>query len=133
MASTFPPVPTPSQFFFQQGDQPTTLVWGTDGMLDSYIVVSATFSQRVEEIDIENGTGFEATVILLEKGLDASFEVIDDTSITPPLIGAIATISGPYGGSLPMLVVQSAASEARKREGMRTLSMKTYNAINGLN
>lgn len=109
----------------------TTLVWGTDGAYSGYIVTSANESQRIEEIDIENGTGFEAIVILLNKGLDVDIEVIDDTAVTPPAFGAIVTLSTPFG-SIPMLRIESKASQARKREGMRTFTFKSFNAISGL-
>ena len=54
----------------------TSIVWGTEGIYSGYIVVSANESQRIEEIDIEQGAGFEAIVILLNKGLDVEIEVI---------------------------------------------------------
>jgi len=130
MSSAYPPVPTPSAYYTQVGS-PSTIVWGTDGLYSSYIVVSASESLRVEEIDIEQGTGFEAVVILLNKGLDVEFEVIDDSAVTPPTIGSIVTFSTPYG-SIPMLAVQGKSNQARKREGMKTLSFKSYNAITGL-
>ena len=130
MSSAYPPVPTPSAYFSQQGS-PSAIIWGTDGLWSSYIVVSASESLRVEEIDIEQGTGFEAVVILLNKGVDVEFEVIDDNDQTPPAIGSIVTFSTPYG-SIPMLAVQGKSNQARKREGMKTLSFKSYSAISGL-
>lgn len=109
----------------------TTIVWGTDGVYSGYIVTTANEQNRVEEIDIEQGDGFEAVVILLNKGVNVEVEVIDDTAVTPPSIGTIVTLSTPYG-SIPMLNVDNKASQARKREGMRTLTFKSYNAIAGL-
>ena len=109
----------------------STLVWGTDGAYFSYTVTSASQSERIEEIDIENGTGFETIVILLRKGLDVEIEVIDDTSITPPGFGSVVTLSTPFG-STNMLRIESKANQARKREGMRTFTFKSFNAINGL-
>ena len=109
----------------------TTVIWGTDGIYTGYIVTSASESARVEEIDIEQGTGFEAIVILLNKGYDIDLEVIDDTNVTPPAIGAVVTLSTPYGGT-NMLLIGEKANQARKREGMRTFTFKSYNAISGL-
>ena len=109
----------------------TTIVWGTEGIYSGYIVVSANESQRIEEIDIEQGAGFEAVVILLLKGINAEIEVIDDTAVTPPTAGTIVTLSTPYG-SIPMLLVGNKAGQARKREGMRTFEFKSFNAISGL-
>jgi hypothetical protein len=109
----------------------STIVWGTEGLYAGYIVVSANESQRIEEINIEQGAGFEAIVILLNKGLDVEMEVIDDTNVSAPSSGAIVTFSTPYG-STPMLLVANKANQARKREGMRTFTFKSFNAITGL-
>lgn len=109
----------------------TTIVWGTDGILSSYIVTTANEAQRVEEIDIEQGDGFEAIVILMIKGVDLEVEVIDDTAVNPPGVGQVVTFSTPFG-SIPMLTVGSKATQARKREGMRQLNFKSFTAISGL-
>ena len=107
----------------------TYIVWGTEGAFGSYIVTSANESQRIEEIDIEQGAGFEAIVILLNKGIDVEIEVIDDTSITPPTIASnpVALVT-PYG-SVNALLVGNKANQARKREGMRTFTLKSFTAI----
>jgi len=109
----------------------STIVWGTEELYAGYIVVSASESQRIEEINIEQGAGFEAIVILLNKGLDVEMEVIDDTNVSAPSSGAIVIFSTPYG-STPMLLVANKANQARKREGMRTFTFKSFNAIAGL-
>ena len=109
----------------------STIIWGTEGTYANYIVISANESSRIEEIDIEQGAGFEAVVILLNKGLDVELEVIDDTQFTPPTVQSIVTLSTPYG-SIPMLMVGSKANQARKREGTRSFTFKSYNAIAGL-
>lgn len=106
----------------------TTIVWGTEDIYSGYIVVSASESQRIEEIDIEQGAGFEAIVILLNRGLDVELEVIDNTATTPPDITTVVTLVTPYG-TVPMLMVGNKASQARKREGMRTFTFKSYTAI----
>ncbi len=109
----------------------TTIVWGTEGIYAGYIVTSANESERVEEIDIEQGSGFEAIVILLIKGVDLEVTVIDDTAVSAPAIGTVVTFSTPFG-SINMLMVGSKADQARKREGMRTFNFKSFNAISGL-
>ena len=109
----------------------TTIVWGTEGIYTGYIVTSANSSSRIEEIDIEQGAGFEAIVILLNKGYDVEIEVIDDTAVTPPNITSIVTLVTPFG-TIPMLMVSSKAAQARKKEGMRTFTFKSFNAISGL-
>ena len=110
----------------------TYIVWGTEGVFGSYIVTSANTSSRIEEIDIEQGAGFEAIVILFNKGLDVELEVIDETDITPPSIyNNPFTLVTPFG-TTPMLMVASKANQARKREGMRTFTFKSFTAIVGL-
>lgn len=107
----------------------TFIVWGTEGIFGGYIVVSANESQRIEEIDIENGAGFEAVVILLMKGIDCEINVVDDTSLTPPVIqNNPFVLVTPYG-TLGMLLVANKADQARKREGMRTFTFKSFTAI----
>jgi hypothetical protein len=110
----------------------TYIVWGTEGIYPPYIVVSASESQRIEEIDIQQGAGFTAILILLMDGLDVDIEVIDDTSIAPPTIaGNPFVIVTPYG-SVPMALVSNKANQARKREGMRNFTFKSFTAISGL-
>jgi hypothetical protein len=53
-------------------------------------------------------------------------------SITPPTIAnAPFSLVTPYG-TVNMLLVGNKASQARKREGMRTFTFKSFNAIAGL-
>jgi len=114
------------------GEGPTTIVWGTCGLYSGYIVVSASETTRVEEIDIEQCAGFEAIVILLNKGYDVELTVIDDTNVVPPAIGAAVNLLNAYGASVPMLIVGMKSDQSRKREGMRTITAKSFNAISGL-
>lgn len=108
------------------------IVWGTEGLMGNYIVLSASSSQRIEEINISQGAGFTAIVVLLMDGIDVSVEVIDDTSITPPTIALNPfMIVSPYG-SIPMLMVKNESNQAPKREGHRSFAFKSFNAIAGL-
>ena len=110
----------------------TSIVWGTEGIYTGYIVTSANESQRIEEIPIEQGAGFEAIVILLNKGLDVEITVIDDTSIAPPTIASNPfSLVTPFG-TVNMLLVGNKADQARKREGQRVFTFKSFNAIAGL-
>lgn len=108
------------------------IVWGTEGIMGSYIVLSASESQRIEEINIMQGAGFTAIVVLLMDGVDVNIEVIDDTSITPPTIAnnPISIVS-PFG-TIPMLLVKNEANQAPKREGHRSFTFKSFSAISGL-
>jgi hypothetical protein len=109
----------------------TTIVWGTEGLLSSYIVVTGNENQRVDEIRIEQGAGFTAIIILLIDGNDVEIEVVDDTAVNPPAVGTVVTLSTPYG-NIPMLTCQTKAGQARKREGMRTFTFRSFNGISGL-
>ena len=111
------------------------IVWGTEGVFGNYIVLSASSSQRLEEINISQGAGFTAIVVLLMDGLDVDIQVIDDTSIIPPptIFNNPFLLVTPYNVSaIPMLLVANAANQAPKREGHRTFKFKSFNAIVGL-
>ena len=115
----------------------TTLTWGTEGdgivNYSSYIVMSYSEEDRIEEIDIEQGSGFEAIVILLNKGKNVKVQVVDDTAIAPPsLANNPLTISSPFSPNFGVLLVGRTGDAARKREGIREYTLKSFNAIPGL-
>lgn len=110
----------------------TTVVWGTENLYAGYIVVDADEEARVDLIEIEQGAGFEAIVLLLKKGSNVNINAIDDTTQTPPAVGTIVNLLNEFGASVPMLVVNAKATQARKREGMRTITARSYNAIAGI-
>jgi hypothetical protein len=117
--------------FIDEGS-PTTIVWGTDGILSGYICISARESTRVEEIDIMQGAGFTAICILLYDGNNVEITVIDDTAIVPPAIGQVTSLLNAFGAVINMLCINNDADQERKREGHRVLSFKSFNAIAGL-
>ncbi len=138
MASAFPPVPTPAAFYTRVGTQPTTIVWGTDGIISSYIVVSASETVRGELIEIEQGTGFEATAIMLNKGIDITFDCIDDQSIARPTVGLVGLFSTPAyssggggsgGANVKFFITGVGTNQGRKQEGHISITGKSYNAI----
>jgi len=114
------------------GEGPTTIVWGTENIYSGYIVISAREEARVEEIDLMQGAGFTAIVVLLYDGNNVEITVIDDTAVNPPAISQIVTLLSPYGNQINMLCVNNNADQERKREGHRTLSFKSYTAIAGV-
>ena len=109
------------------------IIWGTEGIMGSFIVLSASESQRIEEINIAQGAGFTAIVVLLMDGLDVNIEVIDDTSLYAdlPALGVAVQIITPFG-SAPMLLVKNEANQAPKREGHRSFTFKSFSGITGL-
>jgi hypothetical protein len=108
------------------------IVWGTEGIMGNYIVLSASESQRIEEINISQGAGFTAIVVLLMDGIDVDIEVIDDRFIAPPTLAENPfMIVSPFG-SIPMLMVNNTANQAPKREGHRSFKFKSFVAISSL-
>ena len=107
------------------------IVWGTESIMGSYIVVSASESQRISEIPIEQGAGFTAILILLMDGINVDIEAVDDTTLAPPVFGNTVTIVTPFG-AIPMVMTKNDASQARKREGMRSFTFKSFVGITGL-
>ena len=107
------------------------IVWGTEGILGSYIVTTASESQRIEEINIAQGAGFTAILILLMDGVTVDIEVVDDTTMVPPAFGSVSILTTPFG-SIPMALTKNDANQARKREGMRSFTFKSFVAIAGL-
>lgn len=108
------------------------IVWGTEGIFGSYIVTNADESQRIDETNIMQGSGFTAILILLMDGLDVNITVIDDTSINPPTIaGNPYLLVTPYG-TVPMALTANKADQERKREGHRSFTFKSFTAITGL-
>lgn len=114
------------------GEGITTIVWGTENIYAGYIAVSAREETRVEEIDIMQGAGFTAIVVLLYDGNNVEITVIDDTAVNPPSIGQVVTLLSPYGAPINMLCVNNNADQERKREGHRVMSFKSYIAITGI-
>jgi len=116
--------PTPSAGFTNNG---TSVVWGTDGVYGSYIVVSLRDSIMGTEIPIENGTGLTATQILLNDGQMVDLTVVD-TGQGPPAFGSTVTVNGPFS-STSFIVVQTSENAARKKEGEISFTAKKYMLI----
>ena len=117
-----------NQNIVNQGN--TYLVWGTDGLLTKYLVVSFAIKDRIFDIRIEQGAGFTADVILGLDGHDFDVEVVDTNQFPPPTIA-----SGPFAIASPLGVfsvamVGQSANYARKREGLRTWNFADFTAIN---
>lgn len=128
------PWPAPgSGFQVNVGQLPTTIAWGTDGMLPGVIVKSMRSSRMIEEIKIENGTGITSTQILLHDGDQVEITVVDDRAIlTWPDAGTVITLINPInigvslGGTENFVVVNNDYNAARKQEGERVFLCKAY-------
>ena len=127
------PVQPVGAYYKRFGSGVSALSWGTQGAMGNstyagYIVKSARYTERNEKIDIENGTGFEAFIIMLLKGENVEFTVVDNSSVTAPTGGTVVTLDTAYGASRALLVEETSVSLAQKQAGERSITAKYYNA-----
>lgn len=100
--------PSPSSGFQARGSEPTSIAWGTDGILNltpnsgttsSVIVKSVRSMRMIEEVKVENGTGITTTEIILNDGDQTEITVVDDRNISFPDSGTVIALLNPIGGS----------------------------------
>lgn len=131
----WPPVlPIVGEVEAKIGTLPTTIAWGTDGILSGAIVISCRAVPLQEEIQIPNGSGITATDIMLNDGEQVEITVVDDRSLSFPDWGAVITLidpraTGTSGTSASYTVISNDYNAERKREGQRSLLCKRYNLI----
>lgn len=90
--------------------------------------------ERVEPIEIQNGTGLTSTQILLLDGVTTELTVIDNTAITPPISGGIMVIVLPLIGvngvisnaAINFEVVETSVNYAQKQPGERVITGKSF-------
>jgi len=110
----------------------TTIEWGTDGMLNSWIVESLRSRDINEVIYIENGTGLRSIRIQLLQGREFDIAVIADQNFPRPVPGSAVTLKDPISNSVMVVhVVANEYDAARKREGRRTFSVVFDTNIEG--
>ena len=114
----------------------TTIVWGTDWATIGFgggnyaIVKSVRPAERADEIRIENGVGLTATLVLLRDGYDYDVTVVDQYTVTYPIVGTFASILVPFTASpVNGIVVATAYDATRKREDDRTFTLRTFRLI----
>lgn len=119
------------------GTGSTSLKWGTDGMYGSYIVKDISPADEVEKIYVENGTGLKSIRIMLFQGRKVDITVVDDSNITPPVIGALvnivdslASVAG-TGVNTSFRVIDKNGKGARKVEGDLIISAEYLTNIEG--
>lgn len=113
-----------------------TIVWGTDGFQNtggifaSYIIKSVRPSVRTDTPIVENGDGLTAIQIVLTDGYDYEIVVVDNTAVTPPQPGFTVKIVLPDNVAVVAgLVIHESYAAARKVEGERTFTIRTYTLI----
>lgn len=126
--------PLPSTGYLAQGV--TTIKWGTDGMASMTIVIDFNEERDVEKMYIENGTGIPVTRILLDKGARWNITIVDDTRLTPPVIGSQLNLTDVLsnGNVYPFVgtVVENNYQAARKQEGHRIIQVESLTLIETL-
>ena len=125
----------------------TTLIWGTDGLLNSpkpatgfagtgyYIVESVDQETDAEPIYIENGTGQKAARIIINHGQKWTVSVQDDSGMTPPTVGNTVSIVDGAGlistgkAAYTAVVIASGGRFSRKGAAMRNLSVERLTLV----
>lgn len=87
------PITNPTPNYYLADGAATTIIWGTDGVLDAGswgAYVCLRFSERPEKetLYVENGTGLKTGRIQIFHGVNCEITVRDDKSVTPPALGA---------------------------------------------
>lgn len=109
----------------------TTIKWGTAGRMPeaaytNAVVMRATFTPKnASAIEIEDNDGFAKVMVLLDDGFDATVEVLFDTAITWPVVGATVQLKRPNPnteGALNCLLTSIEQAGERKKE--TTLSLR---------
>lgn len=146
--------PQPSTGYTSDGV--TTILWGTDGYLQSpfpsggigtggqvgfYIVVSIDETQK-RDIDYgENGTGIECRRTFLTHGKVWNITVEDDVTMTPPalnsqwsIVDLLGSNSGSTGGSGKAnaktgVVIDNGYRAARKTPGLRVITLENLTLV----
>ena len=112
------------------GGLPTTIAWGTDGLLVGSIVISARYRLLHEDIGIPNGTGLTATLVLLQDGTEVTLDVVDDLNVVFPDYGSNITLLNPRANNVPtstvFLVLDNDYDAERKQEGRRSIMARKY-------
>ena len=107
----------------------TYLIWGTDGVLQKYLVTSVSNKDRIIDNTIEQGAGFSAIKVLMKDGNDIEIEVVYTTQFAALTIAQNPFIVVTPDASYLVLMVAQNATLARKREGMRSWTFQSYTAI----
>ncbi len=115
---------------------PTTLAWGTEGIITGVIVTSIKVNQMIEEITVENGSGVISALILINSGDQVEITVVDDRSnLSWPRAGDIITLINPLPSGLSIsvttnfIVIDNSYQGARKAPGERTILGKAFKNI----
>lgn len=129
----------------------TLVIWGTDGILQSingttapmniagtgfYVVISCDESEKVDLDYGENGTGIEIRRTILKHGKRWNLTVVDDGTMTPPLVGIsivlvdiIAGSNGTVANTKTAVVIDNSYRAAQKQPGQRVLQVENLTLV----
>lgn len=134
--------PTPGSTTGYDADGVTTIRWGTEGLLQSplpsvgyYTVTRFDERQLVDNIKLPNGNGPTATRVLITDGQQWNVTVRDDTTMTPPRVGATVAVvdGGGFKGNVGLVytavVVESNYETAVKQAGERVMVLESLTLV----
>jgi hypothetical protein len=130
--------PTNAAGYSAAGQRSTTVKWGTGGLSNSAVVISADEAREVDKIYLEQGDGLKATRIMLNQGSNWDFTIQDDSAAfaTPPAIGDQVTVidligsgSNCAGATYKGVIVDNNYRAARRSEGHRVLRVEQLTLV----
>jgi hypothetical protein len=141
--NVWPPVSGTTNGYEVDGAAPTSIRWGTDGLLQSptqsgggYAVVNRMSEKELVEVSKwPNGTGIDVLRVRLKQGTSWTITVRDNALVTWPKIGQTVLVVDMLGaiGTLGLrytaTVVENDYEAALKQPGERTLLVEKITLI----
>lgn len=139
--NVWPPTSGVTTGYEVDGDLPTSIRWGTDGLLSVPSLTSVAVVMRMNEkelVDVtklSNGTGIDNVRVRLKQGTQWTVTVRDNQELTFPKIGGSVTIVdaqgsiGTLGFQYVATVVENDYEAALKAPGERTLLVEKLTLI----
>lgn len=108
----------------------TTIKWGSSGAIaagamTAAIVTRCTFTgKNGAALEIEDNDGFSKAMVVLDDGFDATVEVVYDSAINWPVLGATISLKRPADAAAQnSLLADIEQAVERKKEAMLTLKL----------
>ncbi len=122
--------PSPSSSFLITS---TTIQWGTDELVSTYIVKSMRATDTNEVIYIENGTGLRAVRVQLWQGREWEITLVAETNFNDPTPGSTLTFTDPLSSTVITAtpVISNSFNASRKQEGERVITAVFDTLIEG--
>src|SRR5436190_446277 len=122
--------PSPSSSFLITD---TTVQWGTDELVSSYIVKSMRAHDDNEVIYIPNGTGLNAIRVQLWQGREWEITLVADSGFSDPTPGQTLTFTDPLSDTVITAtpIIGNSYNASRKQEGERVIIARFDTLIEG--